>query len=232
MDLGPPPSGLTAWLEFTAKFTAALAAGYALLRWGRAALVGLWSACREIGAGVIALRQLPMVMPALGKVQGLEESVASILKEVRPNGGGSMRDELRRLGESQRRTEVGLTLLANTQRVMYDAADTAVFECDPEEGNTYVNHVYQRWTGLGERELLGFGWINAIAPHDRAAVREEWESAVEDQRDFRMRYQLATADGRTHDVTAHASPVRDIDGVVSKWVGVVYRHDPAIDGEA
>lgn len=230
MDLGHPPSTLIAWLEFVAKLGGAATAIYLLLRYGRDALAGVVRWWRDTMAIGTALRALPTVIPSMGRIEGIEQSLASVLREVRPNGGSSMRDELRRMGDTVRQTQAGLTVLANTQRVMFDAGETAVFECTAEEGNTYVNHVYQRWTGLTEAQLLGFGWVNAIALPDRAAVREEWDEAVEDEREFRMAYRLLDRDGKPIDVFAHASPVRGMDGELLKWVGVVYRHDPAIDG--
>ena len=148
----------------------------------------------------------------------LQSTVNKIHKEMVPNGGGSLRDVVNR-------TEQALTVFINASRAQWDGMGLfGVFEALPTGEFIYVNSVLQKWTNRSEGEFRGHGWVNSISPHDRDAVREEWESCVEDSRECCIEFRMRRVDGTEFPVLWTASPVTNrTNGPVVKWVGVVRR---------
>jgi PAS domain-containing protein len=230
----PPTKDAFDWITAAGAAAVVVWGAIKLLRGG---LVAMWNAVKSIPSIARAFVALPQLVEQSQKQAAMEQIIARIHKEVTPNGGASLRDAVSRQGieltaalqaqaQGLRRVESAVAVLSNSHRVAYDMQGRgAVFECDPEGLNSYTNHVYQQWTGRSESQLMGMGWVSCIFLEDREGVRDEWESAVEDGREFRMRYRLVDAAQQPFRVEAHASPVRDHEGVIAKWVGVMYRVD-------
>jgi PAS domain S-box-containing protein len=148
----------------------------------------------------------------------LPEQLAGISAELKTNGGGSMRDEIRRIAVDGRDTKALV-------RVLGDSHPDMLWEAGPTGDCVYSNETYLRETGRSLGDTLGWGWINCIAEHDRARVREAWEAAIEERREFRMRYAMVNARGDEFGVECVARVKRDHDKVVG-WLGQVRRRTP------
>lgn len=121
----------------------------------------------------------------------------------------------------QVRASIGM--LTMTVRARGDAnVEAAEFECGPDGANTYVNQTYARWLGVGKVELLGWGWINFIAPEDRARVRAEWDSCRAEHRPYRMRHGMIDSDGTRIQVETLATPIPEAPPA-QQWIGVMRR---------
>jgi PAS domain S-box-containing protein len=135
-----------------------------------------------------------------------------------PNGGGSLRDVVNR-------TELALTVFINSSRAQWDGMGLfGVFEAAPTGEFSYVNNTLQKWTNRSEIEFRGHGWVNSVAASHREQVRQEWESCVQDMREFCMEFSMRRVDGTEFPVLWTASPVTHrTNGPVVKWVGVARR---------
>jgi PAS domain-containing protein len=187
------------------------------------------SAAKSVGrffSGVAALSALPDYIPMIQKFNSMDETMRQVLHEVRPNGGSSLRDAVNTTRDTAKRTEVALTLFINSTRAQWDGMGMfGVFECDANGNHVYTNATYQKWTNRSDKELGGTGWINAIVFADRDMVRREWESCIEDMREFVLNYRMRDVAGHEFDVICSATPVREAhNGPVVKWVGVIRRN--------
>lgn len=189
------------------------------------------SSCRAFGA-------LPEAVMSLNKLQALDSSVSRVLREVLPNGGSSLRDAVNSIHTRQEEQMLGITDLKHSvmiqvgvMRAHYDADGTyARFETDGLGRNTWVNRTYLRWVNRSLEQMLGYGWINAVAPEHREIVREEWELAVSERREFAMRYKLQTNYGITFEVDCVAAPVVGEDPYLpERWVGYMMRLEPSYE---
>lgn len=211
---------------------ATLFAAIGFKRWGwppiRRVFTNVGGFCRGIGA----VSELPQYIDVLRGVKNMETTVDRIHKEVIPNGGSSLRDAVTMTRDTVKRTETALALFINTSRAQWDGMGMfAVFECTPDGGYAYTNSVYQRWTNRSDTELLGYGWINALVHADRERVRVEWDSCVEDRREFAMSFRIRGAHGEEIPVLCTATPVTETHhGPVAKWVGVIRRNNPQETG--
>jgi hypothetical protein len=94
-------------------------------------------------------------------MNAMEQTLASIAKEVRPNGGASLRDAVER-------TEKSVAILGGVMRAHHSADDTyARFEADGIGLYSWVNPTYLRWAERSMHETEGYGWINCIGLEDQ-----------------------------------------------------------------
>ena len=101
------------------------------------------------------------------------------------------------------------------------AAPVGIFQTDAGGGCTYVNDRWCEITGLSATEAAGAGWLAALHPFDRAAVREAWRAAVDSGRPFRLRYRFVRGDGAETWVDGHAVAQHGPEGRVEGWIGTL-----------
>ena len=91
---------------------------------------------------------------------------------------------------------------------------------DPTGGITYCNHYWYNYTGLSERETIGFAWTNALHPDDRESVIDDWSDAVREGKDYESELRLRGADGIYCWFLVRSRPTRDESGSVNSWLGI------------
>lgn len=193
---------------------AAFAVAIGFKSWG-------WPRVTGMARGIAGFfRGVSNLGPMVDRMARLETTLDKVYKEVMPNGGSSMRDAMTR-------TETAITVLINTTRAQWNGMGMfGSFEAHADGNYAYVNNQLQHWVNRSEHEFLGYGWVNSIAPGDRDRVRAEWESCLDDVRDFCLEFAMRRADGHEFPVVCTASPVTEYaGGPVVKWVGVVRRSD-------
>ncbi len=106
-------------------------------------------------------------------------------------------------------------------RVLAEATSTAVWTADARMAVTEPQSGWAALTGQDFEETRGAGWLNAVHPHDRAAVRRQAEVGVQGQRPFVLSGRVRRHDGLHREVVANAVPVRGAEGALSGWIGVI-----------
>lgn len=165
------------------------------------------------------------VCDGLGRLPQLEEDLKGIRYYVAPNGGGSLMDSAERTERAVTTLSGRLDLVVETMLAQNDTDDdVGRFHCSITGETTYVNRPYARWIGVGKQELLGWNWLNYIHPEDASFVREHWDRCRDEQRIFRLRHRLVTADGDVLHVDTVAVPIPE-GAPAQRWVGTVRRID-------
>ena len=90
---------------------------------------------------------------------------------------------------------------------MAEATPTIVFVCDETGRNTYVSPQFPAFTGRSEAELLGFGWMDAIAPEDRARVRAECDAALATGQEHEVEFRVLRHDGSPRWMLGRSVPI-------------------------
>ena len=93
-----------------------------------------------------------------------------------------------------------------------------LFIACPALGWDYVNPPFYAFTGLGDGDALGWGWLDAIHPEDRAETRDVWSAANAGgavEREVRAR----RADGAWQWFLLRAVPQLGDHGEVVRWFG-------------
>jgi len=103
-------------------------------------------------------------------------------------------------------------------RALVEASTIMVWTADPT-GAVDDMPLWRDITGQQRDAVRGLGWIDAVHPDDRDALRRKWREAIESGRIFEADFRLLLRGGRQHWYRARAVPIRAGDRIV-EWVGV------------
>jgi PAS domain S-box-containing protein len=116
--------------------------------------------------------------------------------------------------EEQKRAEQEL-------REMFDTVPAIVWVARPDGSNTYVNSRYVEYSGMGAAQTAGSGWREAAHPDDLQRHEGKWRASVASGEPHESEVRFRRADGRYRWHLDRGLPLRDEDGNIVKWYGVV-----------
>jgi PAS domain S-box-containing protein len=138
--------------------------------------------------------------------------ITNLANDFKPNGGNSLRDVINRIDKN--------TEGANSRLwITLELTPHAYYESDETGKYVKANKNWSQLNGLQLTEALGYGWINSVKEDERERVREEWNLALVQLREFDLFYKLNS------DIMVHnrAYPIKTIKGDVLGWVGVIIK---------
>lgn len=138
----------------------------------------------------------------------LIDSIESIMCELRPNGGASLRDAVNRI-------EAGLIFEQNARRAAAMVMDVGLWETDAQGNHLWANKKWLEMTSLLPEQARGFGWVNGVHIDDRERVLTEWDKAFSQKRIFNMRMRYIN-----QQVIVYAVPALKSTGELLGYVGV------------
>ncbi|KQU54529.1 hypothetical protein ASG72_02515 [Bosea sp. Leaf344] len=119
------------------------------------------------------------------------------------------------------RAEAGMRESEARFRNLADHAPVMMWVTDPQGCCTYLNRQWYEFTGQTEAEALGFGWLEATHPQDRAAAERVFLEANAERRPFRLDYRLRRHDGSYRWAIDAAAPRFSPNGDFLGYVGSV-----------
>jgi PAS domain S-box-containing protein len=141
-------------------------------------LIGVWVSrlrsvieiSRKIYKIAILFLTFPLIMEK--RLNAQDVKLATIEKEVTPNGGGSLKDIVKSTND--------LALVSDLRtKQMIVVHPTAMYECEPIQGKcTNANITLCELFGLDEPRMLGNGWLTAIDPHHRQECWDGYQAAI------------------------------------------------------
>src|SRR5215472_13618233 len=102
-------------------------------------------------------------------------------------------------------------------RLMVDQIPALVWSKLPDGSLDFFNQRFREYTGLSLEEGLGWGWIRVFHPDDRRM--EEWSAALAAGEPFEKEARLRGKDGKYRWFELRAVPVKNNQGVITKWYG-------------
>jgi PAS domain S-box-containing protein len=137
----------------------------------------------------------------IARIPEVLDSLHQIQAELRTNGGGSLRDEIRAIATKNATNEQRI-------RALLQSTNEPVFETNAVGEWVWVNRTMVNMTGRLSEEMYGNGWKNLVDPADRATVAEEWKFATRDKRECIVRFRLVNRLMKASWVILHSFPVR------------------------
>jgi PAS domain S-box-containing protein len=105
-------------------------------------------------------------------------------------------------------------------RALADAIPHIVWTANPDGWVDYVNHRSETDIGLAFDQVQGWNWTSAIHPDDVQPAIERWKSALASGVEYEMELRVKRAsDGAYRWLLDRASPLKDAQGNILKWVG-------------
>ena len=105
-------------------------------------------------------------------------------------------------------------------RLLIESWAQAVWEADADGVVVADSPSWRAHTGQTLEEWLGYGWLNAIHPDDRAYAEQQWREAVAARVPVDAEFRLCAPDGGWRWTNVRAAPVLDARGNIEKWVGM------------
>jgi formate hydrogenlyase transcriptional activator len=116
--------------------------------------------------------------------------------------------------EDRKRAELEL-------RDVVDTIPAIVWVALPDGSNTYVNSRFVEYSGMSTARTAGSGWRAAIHPNDLDENDTKWRASVESGEPLEIEVRFRRADGQYRWHLNRGLPLRDEDGNIVKWYGVV-----------
>jgi PAS domain S-box-containing protein len=125
----------------------------------------------------------------------------------------------RRLTE---RTQVDAAAIAEGEqryRLLTNALPQLIWTTDGRGEVDYVNDRWTEYAGLNLAQSQRAGWFNAVHLDDRAAVRTQWQRALEAGEPLTLEYRICErASGRYRWFLINALAIRDPRGKITRWI--------------
>ncbi len=129
--------------------------------------------------------------------------------------------ELRHAQEARLEAVAALQASEQMFRTLTTQAPVGVFVTDPEGRNVYSNEALCELYGLTAEQMHAGGWRDVTDADDDRQRAEGWLAAADAGRAIEFEHRVTRADGGVSSVVKKVSPLRDADGTVTGWVGVV-----------
>lgn len=105
-------------------------------------------------------------------------------------------------------------------RVLIGSLAQAVWETDAAGVVVKDSPSWRAYTGQTVEAWLGYGWLDAIHPDDRAYAERQWREAIAVRGLVNADFRLAAPDGGWRWTNVRAAPVLDEGGNIEKWAGM------------
>jgi PAS domain S-box-containing protein len=99
-------------------------------------------------------------------------------------------------------------------------APVAIFQTDNHGACNYVNEEWVKYAGMSFEEAMGFGWVNAIHPDDRAWVVKEWEQTVNTGNEFNAEFRFQNKENKITWLSVKVAGIQDDDNNLYSYIGM------------
>ena len=168
-------------------------------------------------------KQMYALLKGLEAVSAIPEQVNALMKEVRPNGGSSLRDAIDRASSKVDRLSWAVDELSATHYVRWKMAyGEASWHSDADGKCTAANHLLCDMVDANETDLIGNNWKNVIHPDEQHRVFSEWGRVVSEGAQFNIQTKYLSMNEDVIPVRLKANPIVCHDKVVG-WIGTAHR---------
>lgn len=123
---------------------------------------------------------------------------------------------------SRHEAERDLRLNEARLRSIADAAPAMMWQTDQQGASIYRSRGWQEFTGQPPARAIGFGWLDAVHPEDRARIGETILSANTAKQAFSAAYRLLRTDGTWRRIADAGNPHFSDEGAFLGLVGSAY----------
>lgn len=120
----------------------------------------------------------------------------------------------------QERADAALRESEARSRLLIESWAQAVWEADPDGVVVEDSPSWRAYTGQTVEEWLGYGWLDAVHPEDRAYAERQWREKVAARELVDAEFRLRAPDGGWRWTNVRAAPMLDVAGNVEKWLGL------------
>ena len=156
------------------------------------------------------------IKPIYMQVRYFQEMIGkldTVIAELVPNGGSSLRDAVNRIESRQ-------IISDRRSKAFLLDTDVGIWESDANGRCTWWNRTLESMLG---RSPDGLNWLLSICKDQREQVQKEWETAVRNKSEYQSELCYVTPEGERTNVIAKGYPLIDEKGEVQGWYGIATR---------
>jgi PAS domain S-box-containing protein len=127
--------------------------------------------------------------------------------------------ERERVEGALREAEEALRESEHQWRSLTEALPQLVWSAKPDGACDYFSTQWTQHTGVPERDLLGWRWMETLHPDDREPTRQLWTASVAGRGPYDVEYRVRRSDGVYRWFKTRGVPIRDGSGNIVKWFG-------------
>lgn len=166
-------------------------------------------------------KMLYSVAKTIERLSMLPDQIDKLAKEVRPNGGSSLRDAIDRTALTLANVQHSVDNLALRHHTRWQMAyGVPSWESGPDGKYIAVNHQLCELVKRGRDEIIGSNWKNMIHSDDAQRIFSEWNRVVSEGSDFDAPARYVTSEGEVVPVRLKAQAMH-MGGSIVGWIGVV-----------
>ena len=120
---------------------------------------------------------------------------------------------------TSRRTDRELDESDAKFRILADAMPQMVWSTQPDGFHDYYNARWYEFTGVAPGSTDGEGWNGMFHPDDQPKAWQAWRHSLETGDPYEIEYRLRNANGEYRWTLGRALPIRDRNGVITRWFG-------------
>jgi PAS domain S-box-containing protein len=161
-------------------------------------------------------------------LEKIGNSVVNIERELRFNGGSTIRDtveKLKKRDEEKWMILMGLHDFAKELSLRMDITDESdnrmSFKLGTNKACIYVSENFLRFFRYSPNDILGSDWEFCIHPKYRPGARSGWKRAFENKTVYRNEQIIVASDGTEHLCLVKAFPLASKDGEFRGFYGIV-----------
>jgi PAS domain S-box-containing protein len=126
-----------------------------------------------------------------------------------------------RLYAERQRAEETVRQSEKQLRDVIETVPAIVWTALPDGSNVFANRGWAEYTGRSAEDTAGAGWQTAAHPEDVERYVEEWHASLATGEPFEGEVRLRAADGVYRWFLARGMPLRDEQGQILRWYGVL-----------
>lgn len=176
---------------------------------------------------------LPAVHEVLAKLSAGEQVVSFVARWRRKDGGYTWIEwNVRAQGgyvygcgrdvTARRAQQDELRAARERYETLARLAPVGIYMTDAQGNGVFANRHLEKISAISEEEGKGQGWMSIIHPEDRAALGAKWGESISRGGAFELAHRVLRPDGGIRHVRSYAEPLRDTDGALAGFVGVIH----------
>jgi len=162
-------------------------------------------------------------MGALGTISGLRSNgqefpIEASVSQVLSRGQKLFTVILRDISQ-RKQVEDALKASEARFRELLECLPQLIWTSHPDGAFNYLSPQWTAYTGLPADKQLGVGWAHQVHADDRRTLAEQWKTGIASEQSFELEFRLRGSNGLYRWFRTHASPIRDANGRLVKWLG-------------
>ena len=129
--------------------------------------------------------------------------------------------QMARVAFQSKQDEERLRASEREYRDVIDNIPVIAWTTRPDGPGEFTNRSWREYTGLSAEEAAGWGWVSALHPEDAAKHLANWRQAVASGEPFESEARYRRSDGAYRWFLARGVPLRDAQGNIQRWYGIL-----------